>query len=143
MPSTHDTATIAGWWRGADIEVREQAAQAPAGRTRADCEAERAQERTMAWNAFAAAGVTASAPQPAPDDTGKVADAAVAFLSKTPARTVILPIEDALGLAEQPNLPGTTTEHPNWRRRYPGEASCMLDAPEVGARLAALAARTN
>jgi 4-alpha-glucanotransferase len=28
-------------------------------------------------------------------------------------------MEDALGTAEQVNLPGTVDEHPNWRRRLP------------------------
>jgi 4-alpha-glucanotransferase len=39
-----------------------------------------------------------------------------------------------LGQADQPNLPGTVAEHPNWRRRYPGEASSMWDRPEVARR---------
>ena len=29
----------------------------------------------------------------------------------------MMQIEDALGEIEQPNLPGTTDQHPNWRRR--------------------------
>ena len=49
-----------------------------------------------------------------------------------------LPVEDALGLQEQPNLPGTMDEHPNWRRRLPGNAADLLDAPGVAPRLAAL-----
>jgi 4-alpha-glucanotransferase len=28
-------------------------------------------------------------------------------------------MEDALGTVEQVNVPGTVTEHPNWRRRLP------------------------
>ena len=31
----------------------------------------------------------------------------------------MVPIEDVLALDEQPNLPGTINEHPNWRRRLP------------------------
>ena len=31
----------------------------------------------------------------------------------------LLPVEDALALDEQPNLPGTVEVHPNWRRRLP------------------------
>ena len=30
-----------------------------------------------------------------------------------------LPLEDIVGTTEQPNLPGTIDEHPNWRRRLP------------------------
>ena len=46
-----------------------------------------------------------------------------------PATLVLLPIEDALGQAEQPNLPGTCDEHPNWRRRLPDAAARILDDP--------------
>jgi 4-alpha-glucanotransferase len=50
----------------------------------------------------------------------------------------MLPIEDALGLPEQPNLPGTIHEHPNWRRRMPQNVDTILDEPAVAARLAIL-----
>jgi 4-alpha-glucanotransferase len=50
-------------------------------------------------------------------------------------------MEDALALEDQPNLPGTVDEYPNWRRRYPTEAATMLDGADVRARLQALARR--
>ncbi|MDP3382149.1 MAG: 4-alpha-glucanotransferase, partial [Phenylobacterium sp.] len=60
------------------------------------------------------------------------------FLAKTRAELAILPIEDLLGLEAQPNLPGTTTEHPNWRRRLPGPAEALFDAPGPAGRVASL-----
>jgi hypothetical protein len=47
----------------------------------------------------------------------------------------ILPLEDALALPEQPNLPGTIDQHPNWRRRLAGDAGTLLDDPAVARRL--------
>jgi 4-alpha-glucanotransferase len=41
------------------------------------------------------------------------------FLAKTPSYLLAISLEDALGLADQPNLPGTIDEYPNWRRRLP------------------------
>jgi 4-alpha-glucanotransferase len=41
-------------------------------------------------------------------------------------------------LREQPNIPGTIDEHPNWRRRLPAPAATLLDAPLVADRLAVL-----
>ena len=32
---------------------------------------------------------------------------------------MVVEIEDVLGIADQPNVPGTTNEHPNWRQRLP------------------------
>lgn len=56
-----------------------------------------------------------------------------------PAPLLILPVEDALGLEEQANLPGTLDEHPNWRRRWASHANDLLTSDEVRQRLAALA----
>ena len=42
-----------------------------------------------------------------------------AFLAATPCAVMLLQPEDALGVAEAWNVPGTTVEHPNWRRKLP------------------------
>ena len=42
-----------------------------------------------------------------------------AFLAATPCRMMLLQPEDALGVTEPWNVPGTTEEHPNWRRKLP------------------------
>ena len=70
-----------------------------------------------------------------------VADAAIKFVGRTPSRLMLLPLEDALALEDQPNLPGTINEHPNWRRRYSGEAGNLLDQPAVRKRLQPLGGR--
>jgi 4-alpha-glucanotransferase len=44
--------------------------------------------------------------------------AAVAnVLSQTPSMLVAIALDDILGEREQLNIPGTVTEHPNWRRK--------------------------
>jgi 4-alpha-glucanotransferase len=68
-----------------------------------------------------------------------VVDAAIKFVAQTPSRLVLLPLEDVLALEDQPNLPGTTDEQPNWRRRYPDRAGKLLDPAPVSNRLRALA----
>jgi 4-alpha-glucanotransferase len=47
-------------------------------------------------------------------------------------------MEDVAGLAEQPNLPGTTTEHPNWRRRMPADTADLLGDRHVAANVQTL-----
>ena len=37
------------------------------------------------------------------------------FLARTPCRFVTASLYDVLGELDQPNLPGTTDEYPNWR----------------------------
>jgi 4-alpha-glucanotransferase len=46
---------------------------------------------------------------------------------------VLLQIENLLEIELQPNLPGTTTEFPNWRQRLPVTAAELGDHPSVAA----------
>ena len=131
MTTTHDLPTVAGWWQGQDIAWRERLGMA------GDDVTIRTGERAALWAAFRAAGVT-SDDMPTAEDGAAAANAACAFLGKTASSLALLPIEDALALPEQPNLPGTTDEHPNWRRRLPGSAADLLDRPDVATRLSAL-----
>jgi 4-alpha-glucanotransferase len=48
-----------------------------------------------------------------------VAMAAYRVLSRARSRIVLAQLEDALGVEERPNVPGTTTEFPNWRLALP------------------------
>jgi len=46
---------------------------------------------------------------------------------------MVVALEDVLGMEDQPNIPGTIDEHPNWRRKYPVDleslaAGNVLDA---------------
>ena len=41
------------------------------------------------------------------------------FLARTKSRLMAIGLEDLLGVVDQPNIPGTVDEHPNWRRRMP------------------------
>jgi 4-alpha-glucanotransferase len=78
---------------------------------------------------------------PAPSETSRVADAAVKFVAQTRSEFALLPLEDALALEDQPNVPGTVDEHPNWRRRYAGQAAELLDPAEIRRRLDPLTRR--
>jgi 4-alpha-glucanotransferase len=68
---------------------------------------------------------------------GNTHTAVARFLGRTPARLVALQIEDVLEIEDQPNLPGTTREYPNWRRRLPlppealGDALARSGVPEI------------
>jgi 4-alpha-glucanotransferase len=153
MTGTHDMPTVAGWWKGNDLAWRERLHQDPDPAAVAKARRERAGDRAALWAAFQEAGVADRAPPgeagplaaeaspPSCDDGAAVADAAAAYIGLAACDLALLPMEDALALEEQPNIPGTTTEHPNWRRRLPGAAGTMLDEPGVARRLAGLARR--
>jgi len=67
-----------------------------------------------------------------------VVDAGFAFIARTPSPLCLLPIEDVLGSEDQPNLPGTIDQHPNWRRRLPRDAGAVLDEAGAATRVALL-----
>jgi (1->4)-alpha-D-glucan 1-alpha-D-glucosylmutase len=139
MTTTHDLQTVAGWWHGADIDTRRRIGRLSEDEYRKE-KSEREADRRALWNAFRETGAAVSPPPP-PASTSPAVDAAVRFVAATPSHLAMLPLEDALGLEEQPNLPTTVDEHPNWRRRYPIAADAMFDHPQAQARARWLDAR--
>lgn len=133
MTGTHDTATLAGWWTGRDItwahKLKRSDSDEPSDRLR------RIGERKALWTAATQAGVASG---PVPHDAAPAIDAALAFTAQAPCPLTIVPLEDLVGIEEQPNLPGTTDEHPNWRRRMPDTTEALLARPEVARRTAIL-----
>ncbi len=133
MTGTHDLPTIAGWWRGRDIDWTWRLGRSAEAADEAADRANRALDRSRLWTALGADG-----PEPAPEDPAAVIDAAIAHVARTPCALAIVPFEDLLGLVEQPNLPGTTDEHPNWRRRMPDTVDVLLRHPDTARRVALL-----
>jgi len=115
LTTTHDLPTVAGWWRGRDIDWR---AKIDGGPEPEAAREERADDRKRLWRAMIKSGAAKGDP-PAAEETEPVVDAALAHVASADCDLALIAIEDVLGLVEQPNLPGTTDQHPNWRRRLP------------------------
>jgi len=125
MTTTHDLPTLAGWWLGRDREwARRIGRKIPA-------DEERTAERSRIWECLGAGG------EP-PEDAAPFVTAAIAHVAGSACDMALVPLEDIAGLEEQPNLPGTIDQHPNWRRRLPESTGAMLTRPEVAERIAAL-----
>lgn len=139
MTSTHDLPTAASWWLAADIALRAKYGVLGAHQKQGVLDAEREQDRAALWHAFMAAGVAEGTP-PAHETPEPFVDAAIRFVARTASPLALLPLEDVLGTREQPNLPGTTDQHPNWRQRCPRPADTLLDDPAAMRRLADVAA---
>ena len=138
MTGTHDLPTVAGWWAGRDLEWRHTLGLFMDATHDANENSARHADRAGLWHAMQASGA-AQGYAPAPNAPAAVVDAAIRHVATAPSALLILPIEDALGSLDQPNLPGTMDDaHPNWRRRHPGPAGALLDRPEVAARLASM-----
>ncbi len=69
--------------------------------------------------------------------------AVAGFLSRTSSRLLTIALEDLLGVIDQPNVPGTVDEHPNWRRRLPQAIDEIESAIDIPALKLATAERTR
>ncbi|OFZ87843.1 MAG: 4-alpha-glucanotransferase, partial [Betaproteobacteria bacterium RBG_16_66_20] len=141
---THDLATLAGWWEGRDLRLRRQfgmIAQDGIYETRL---AERAQERVRLMLALEHAGLLPEGTVPDPSGaqalTPALVEAVHVFLAAAPSRVMMVQIEDTIGVSEQANMPGTTLEYPNWRRKLPETLERLAASARVGALAARLAA---
>jgi 4-alpha-glucanotransferase len=109
---THDLPPLAAWLEGEDIALHQRLGliDAETARlTRISREAGIAQ----LLEALRANGDLA----PDSADTESVVLASYRYLAGSPARIVMLQIEDALGERSPVNIPGTNREYPNWRRK--------------------------
>jgi 4-alpha-glucanotransferase len=69
--------------------------------------------------------------------------AVVKFLAQTRSRLLAISLEDLLGVLDQPNIPGTVDEHPNWRQRLPIAVDEMAAAIDLAALKDATSERTQ
>jgi 4-alpha-glucanotransferase len=119
--TTHDLPTLAGFWAGRDIEARRAA-----GILRDDAQyerqkRERREDKARMIDALKRAGLLAAEfPSEAadwPELTGELHYAVIGYLVSTPSQLMLLNQEDLTKEPDQQNLPGTTWEYPNWRRK--------------------------
>jgi 4-alpha-glucanotransferase len=69
--------------------------------------------------------------------------AVAGFLARTKSRLLAISLEDLLGVIDQPNIPGTVDEHPNWRRRLPLAIDEIAAAIDITALKAATRERAR
>ena len=136
VTTTHDLPTIAGWWCGRDIDWRAQLGLFGEHSSEAVERTAREADRNMLWTMLCENGAAYGERPPA--DRPPIAQT-LRYVGSTPAPLAITPIDDALGLLEQPNLPGTIDTHPNWRLRLPASVDRVLEGDEIDARLGAFA----
>jgi 4-alpha-glucanotransferase len=101
--STHDLPTVAGAWSGTDAEDQ----------ARIGLSLDPAEMAGLVAHLEAASGLPPGAPSEA------VTVRAHRRLSGAPPAVVTAALEDALGVHERPNMPGTIDQWPNWRLALP------------------------
>lgn len=119
--TTHDLPTLAGYWAGRDIEVRRAAGQLSDDGLYERQQRERVADKARLLAALRSAGfLDAGFPEEAchwTELTGEVHNAVIGYLVSTRSALMVLNQEDLTKETEQQNLPGTTWQYPNWRRK--------------------------
>jgi 4-alpha-glucanotransferase len=135
--TTHDLPTIAGFWQGRDIVARRDAGLLPDEATYNRMMGERVQEKQGMLDLLNGLKLLpdwfARDVQQVPELTGELHNAIVGLLASTPCKLMVLNQEDLLKETEQQNLPGSTAEYPNWRRKMKCTVEELWGSPEIQA----------
>lgn len=120
--STHDLPTLAGLWKGVDIDTRANLDLLGSASQRDSALITRAQDRARLLMALDHEQLLPDGasmhPVALPELTLPFVMAIHAYLARTPSQILIVQPEDMLGMEEQANLPASLDhQHPNWRRR--------------------------
>ena len=135
--STHDLPTLTGFWSHADVEIRKQAGMFEDEQAIHDAVAEREADKAsllallIDLNLVGGHGdrdVTAY-----PEITGELHHGVVEFLASTPSKIFMLTQEDLFKDVHQQNLPGSTTEYPNWSLKMKYTTEQLRNEPEAQA----------
>lgn len=135
--ATHDLPTFSGWWQARDIAERVALGQVdePTGASMlAERMAERSRLATLAPTRDAVLDDGNAAPR-------EVMTAAIDLLARSDAGLVVAQLDDLVGESEAVNLPGTSVERPNWRRRTSKSLEEIATDAGVRASMASLVAR--
>jgi 4-alpha-glucanotransferase len=135
--TTHDLPTIAGFWLGRDITARRDAGLLPDEATFNRMVEERIAEKQRMLDVLIGLHLLPDGfPRDArqlPELTGELHNAIVGFLAATPSKLMVLNQEDLLKESEQQNLPGSTAEYPNWRRKMKCTVDELWGSPDIQA----------
>lgn len=125
--NTHDLSTYAGWRSFSDLKLKRSIGIDPG------------ESDDARWHALTMLSDVLR--HHAIDDHDLYAVAG--FLARTRSRLLAISLEDLLGVIEQPNIPGTVNEHPNWRQRLPLTIDAMAATIDVAALKRATAVRSR
>ena len=115
--NTHDLSTYAGWRSFSDLKLKRSLGIDPG------------ESDDARWHALTMLSDVLQHHSIDRQDLYAVAG----FLARTRSRLLAISLEDLLNVVDQPNIPGTVNEHPNWRQRLPIAVEEIAGAIDVAA----------
>jgi 4-alpha-glucanotransferase len=101
--TTHDLPTVVGLWDGSDLKAQADLGLSPNEAATHEIRDRLARDGDIAHDAAAHEAVTA----------------AHRLLARSPCLLLSVTLDDALGEAERPNVPGADADRPNWSLALP------------------------
>lgn len=143
-PTTHDLHTIVGHLQGIDLVTQRKIGLIPTDAMLKERSEGRRKDIENLLGALEDQKLIPAGLTPLKRPTEKnykgVIDGMSRFLARSPARLVMLNIDDLFLEVEQLNIPGTVEENPNWRRKLSRPVSALKEDPTVVALTKAVAA---
>ena len=137
MVANHDVPTLAAWWNGSDLHLRQSLDLIKTEEELHQQLRARREEKFQVLHWLGDQWLLPASWQG--DSEGKPFDlllcaAIFRCCARSASQMVSVQLED-LALLETPvNIPGTSSEYPNWRRRLPADTSALIDS-EIGSKL--------
>jgi 4-alpha-glucanotransferase len=109
VAGSHDLPTLKSWLGGTDIDLKHSLGLYPSADETVSQRRYRADQQAAIFKALALEH---------PVDYRVFADALHTFLGRTSSLVAMTQLDDLLDEVAPVNVPGTSTEHANWRRKY-------------------------
>lgn len=112
VAGSHDLPTLPSWLSGSDIDLKSRLGLYPSAE---EVEAQHKARNREQQAALRLLGLKGPLQQVSPD---AFSAAVHGFLGRTRSVLAMTQLDDLLGEQDPVNVPATSTEHPNWRRKY-------------------------
>jgi 4-alpha-glucanotransferase len=104
---SHDLPTLRGWWEGRDVDLKERYGLLPTAEEVTWQRDQRDRDKAALLRATGLAG----------PDLQAMSQAAHRLLARSASLLAVAQLDDLLDEGDQVNVPSTSYEHPNWRRK--------------------------
>jgi malto-oligosyltrehalose trehalohydrolase/4-alpha-glucanotransferase len=122
---SHDLPTLRGWWEGRDLDLKARLGLLPTPELVREHRTARERERRALLGALRQERLLGDSDPAMPE----LARAVHAFLARTPCALAMVQIDDLTDEVEPVNVPTTSDEHPNWRRRLSQTLHALSERP--------------
>ena len=135
VATTHDMPTLRGWWQSDDLRLGSALGLYPDKQILAGLNKSRLAARRALFKSLQRSGCLAEQAEPQVMDRALSA-AMQRYLADSNSALLGLQPEEWLDMASPVNIPGTTSQYPNWRRKLSASLEEMFADPQINALLA-------